>query len=62
MIFVISIQQISYLLIYLKMLLPLLFMAQGHANGVVLITTKAGTSGKLKVNYNGQIGVKIADT
>jgi len=29
------------------------------ANGVVLITTKAGSGGKLKVSYNGQVGVKM---
>jgi TonB-linked SusC/RagA family outer membrane protein len=28
------------------------------ANGVVLITTKAGTKGKFQVNYNGYVGVK----
>ncbi len=29
------------------------------SNGVVLITTKAGTSGKVKVSYNGQAGVRM---
>lgn len=29
------------------------------ANGVVLITTKAGSGGKVKVNYSGQVGVKL---
>lgn len=29
------------------------------SNGVVLITTKAGTSGKIKVSYNGQVGVRM---
>jgi len=29
------------------------------ANGVVLITTKAGSGGKVKVNFNGQFGVKL---
>lgn len=29
------------------------------SNGVVLITTKAGTSGKVRVNYNGQAGVRM---
>ena len=28
------------------------------ANGVILITTKAGTKGKFQVNYNGYVGVK----
>lgn len=27
------------------------------ANGVIMITTKSGVSGKLKVNYNGHIGI-----
>lgn len=29
------------------------------SNGVVLITTKAGSSGKLRVSYNGQVGVRM---
>ena len=29
------------------------------ANGVVLITTRAGTSGKLKVKYDGQVGARL---
>jgi len=29
------------------------------SNGVVLITTKAGTSGKMRINYNGQMGVRM---